>query len=442
MKMAGEPPFTVQLDADGEHALVHEIRLEVVDGPDRGARFRASGERAVVGTHPSADLVLRDPAVSRFHLELRLEDGRVVVHDLGSKNGTAIDAVAIQTAYLTGPALVTVGQTRLRFELGNQDVRIALSPHDRFGALVGRSLPMRACFALLETAATSDATVLLLGETGTGKDGAAEAIHRESARARGPFVVVDCGAIPGRLLEAELFGHERGAFTGATQTRAGAFEAAHGGTLFLDEVGELPVDLQPVLLRAVESRRVRRVGGSDPIDVDVRIIAATNRDLKADVNRHRFRSDLYFRLAVLTVALPPLRQRPEDLPLLAEELLRDMGLLDRPAARALLEPQQLAALRAHPWPGNVRELRNHLERSVALELDAPPDAMTAAPDQVPPIDVTEPIRVGRARQVRWFERRYLAQLLAAHDGNVTAAARTAGVDRIHLHRLLVKAGLR
>ncbi len=436
--MSRETPFTAPLLIDGEHALVREIRLEVTEGADAGARFRSSRERAVIGTHPSTDFVLRDPAVSRFHVELELLGGRVRVRDLDSKNGTTVDGVTVQAAYLQGPARIAIGKTVLQFSLGEPNVRLPLSRRERFGDLCGRSQAMRACFALLESAAASDATVLLSGETGAGKDVAAEAIHRESARAGGPFAVVDCGAVPAHLLEDELFGHERGAFTGATAARAGAFESAAGGTLFLDEIGELPLALQPVLLRAVESRKVRRIGGNQMVPVDVRIIAASNRDLKAEVNAHRFRTDLYFRLAVLEIGIPPLRDRAEDLPLLVEELLERRGLAAAPGARALLQPDAMAELRAHAWPGNVRELANYLERCAALDSREPLER-GAAP---PALDTHQPIRDARERWVRWFERQYLERLLAEHGGNVTAAARTAGVDRIHLHRLLSKAGLR
>jgi two-component system, NtrC family, response regulator GlrR len=438
--VSSEIASTKPLDQEGRHALVREFSLEIMEGVDRGARFRSTRERAVVGTHASADLILRDPAVSRFHCELVLEGNRVLLRDLGSRNGTTIDGVPVQVAYLQRPATIAIGESALRFELGPEKVRVALSARERFGRLVGRSPAMRACFALLEGAARSDVTVLLQGETGTGKDGAAEAIHQESARGAGPFVVVDCGALPPHLIGDELFGHERGAFTGATGAREGAFEAADGGTLFLDEVGELTPELQPQLLRAVESRRVRRLGGNETISVDVRIIAATNRDLKAEVNAHRFRSDLYFRLGVLEVRLPPLRERLDDIPLVVEELLRSLDLADHPSGRALLEPEAAAALRAHAWPGNIRELRNHVERCAALDLGGPPAASSGA--EPPALDTSLPIRQARERWVRWFERQYLARLLDESGGNVTAAARVAGIDRIHMHRLLAKVGLR
>jgi transcriptional regulator with PAS, ATPase and Fis domain len=297
---------------------------------------------------------------------------------------------------------------------------------------------MRAAFALLEAAAASQSTVLLQGESGTGKDLAAESIHLESARRDGPFVVVDCGAVPANLLEAELFGYEAGAFTGATTARVGAFEAAAGGTLLLDEIGELALDLQPKLLRVIDRREVQRLGSTRRIPADVRVIAATNRNLKEEVNARRFRSDLYFRLAVLVVRMPPLRERTIDIPLLVEAILADLGDRDSPMARALGKGELLPDLLRHAWPGNVRELRNYIEATVVRG----ERALDPAATDEPRIDITLPLRAVREQWSRHVERRYLEQLLAAHGNNVSAAARVAGVDRVHLHRLLSRVGLR
>jgi transcriptional regulator with GAF, ATPase, and Fis domain len=240
------------------------------------------------------------------------------------------------------------------------------------------------------------------------------------------------------MLEAELFGHEAGAFTGATGSRVGAFEAAAGGTLLLDEIGELALDLQPKLLRAIDRREIQRIGSTQRIPVDVRVIAATNRDLKAEVNARRFRSDLYFRLAVLVITMPPLRARTTDIPVLVAALLETMRDHDSPMARALSTGELLPELMRHSWPGNIRELRNYLEACLARQ-DV---ALTPTLAAEPAIDITAPLRVVRERWVQHVERRYLEELLAAHGGNVSAAARAAGVDRVHMHRLLVKAGLK
>jgi two-component system, NtrC family, response regulator GlrR len=318
-----------------------------------------------------------------------------------------------------------------------------------FSGMVGRSAPMRALFTLLKRAAATEATVLIEGETGTGKEASADAIHSHSRRKDGPFIVVDCGAIPPQLLESELFGHERGSFTGATTARRGAFEAASGGTIFLDEIGELSVDLQPKLLRAIERHQIKRIGNTSYTKVDVRVVAATNRSLKGEVAAQRFRSDLFYRLAVIEVLLPPLRERLSDLPLLVDHVLEMLGATSSPEIEGLRSPDFLSVLSRYRWPGNIRQLRNYLERCVALgDMTTPPGTDTVPP---PPtvqtsadeaIDLTQPIRIARDACVARFERRYLEALLARHNNNVSSAARAAGVDRIHFYRMLWKHGLR
>ena len=434
-----DDPTTEALTAPAvPRALVRECRLAFVTGPRAGTEHVFAAERTVIGADPRADVVVDDAAMSRFHCELRLADGHVIVRDLGSRNGTVVDRVPVVEAPLRDGAVLTVGRTELRFSFGNREVELALSRRERFGRLRGGSIPMRAAYAVLEAAAASQGTVLIQGESGTGKELAAEAIHTEGPRRDGPFVVVDCGAIPSGLLEAELFGHEAGAFTGATSTRTGAFEAASGGTVFLDELGELALDLQPKLLRVLDRREIQRIGGVHRIPVDVRVIAATNRDLKAEVNAGRFRADLYFRLAVLTVTLPPLRERLADVPVLVDAVLEALGDRDSEIARSLRSGALLPELLRHTWPGNVRELRNYVEACIARQERALEPVATTDPT----IDIAQPLRVVRERWTRHVERRYLEQVLAAHGGNVSAAARAAGVDRVHFHRLLVRAGLR
>jgi two-component system, NtrC family, response regulator GlrR len=437
---------TTTRTVDGPARHEHEVQrfwLVVTQGPDAGATFTSAGERAVIGTHESADLVLKDETVSRFHCEIDRSGGAAVARDLGSRNGTAIDGVAVVAGYLREGSTLLVGRTELRFELRSEPVKVPLSEQDHFDAMVGRSVAMRRVFALLERAAASDATVLLEGETGTGKEVAAESIHRMSARREGPFVVVDCASIPPDLLQTELFGHEKGAFTGAAAAREGAFEVANGGTIFLDEIGELSLDLQPKLLRALERRQVKRVGGNRYVPVDVRIVAATNRSLRTEVNERRFRSDLYYRLAVVEVRLPPLRARPEDLPLLVERILEGLGAADRPEAAPLVTAEFVSVLARHRWSGNVRELRNYIERCLALR-EQPP--LGAAPEDDagggarPAFD--QPLRIARERWTRHFERRYVEELLQRSDGKVAIAARAAGVDRMYFYRLLWRYGLK
>jgi two-component system response regulator GlrR len=344
---------------------------------------------------------------------------------------------------------------------GSQEARAALSvgsgpvrldgdsgrfrTDERFGRMIGRSAAMQVVFDMLARAAPSDATILLEGETGTGKEVSAEAIHLGSARRDKPFLVVDCGAMPPQLLESELFGHERGAFTGAVSSRQGVFEAAQGGTVFLDEIGELSIDLQPKLLRVLERREVRRVGTNNHLPVNVRLVAATNRSLRDQVAAQKFRSDLYYRLAVVEVKLPPLRERLSDLPLLVEHIVRGLGNVPAESLVRVREPEFLEALARHSWPGNIRELRNYLERCVALRDFTPPRAtgmMAAVSAPETAVNVGQPLREARESWVSAFERRYLEELLRQHENRVSAAARAAGVDRIYFYRLLWKHGLR
>jgi DNA-binding NtrC family response regulator len=431
---------------DGPRSPLAHFTLVTVEGKGVGRSFVPSSDCVVIGSHPSADLVLRDPAVSRFHCEITVADPPTI-RDLGSRNGTIVNGVTVAQAPLGDGSLLTLGGTQLRFQLSSGAPRIALSDRDRFGSMVGRSAAMRAVFALCEQAAVSAATVLIEGETGTGKEATAEAIHRESARREGPFIVVDCGAIPPQLLESELFGHERGSFTGAVASRRGAFQAAAGGTIFLDEIGELALDLQPKLLRALERHEVKPVGANHYTPIDVRVLAATNRNLREEVTARRFRSDLYYRLAVLRVRLPPLRERRDDLPLLLEHMLDGLGVAGRPEAEALRTESFRSEVARHTWPGNVRELRNYVERCLATREQPPPEAaeesfVAPSSDLAPSIDINVPLRAAREAWVSELERRYLTELLRHHDDNVTSAARAAGVDRIHFYRLLWKHGLR
>jgi two-component system response regulator GlrR len=430
---------------------VRRFTLVVVEGPSRGTRWQSAGSTAQLGSHEANDLVLADPTVSRFHCEIRIQPDAAHVRDLGSTNGTVLDGVSVIDGLLRGDSLVRMGASVVRFQFEAEQNPLAVSPHSRFGALTGQSAAMRASFALLERAAASNATVLLEGETGTGKSQAALSVHRASARKAGPFVTVDCGAIPANLLESELFGHERGAFTGAVQRRVGSFEAASGGTIFLDELGELQPELQPKLLRALEEREIRRVGGTASIPVDVRVVAATNRDLRAEVNAGRFRPDLYFRLAVVRISLPALRQCPEDLPVLVDALLDHLDA-DPELAAPLRTPEFLAQLARGSWPGNVRELRNHLERCLVLqdalplglepELGGPGVGVGGLGTSAGAVDLAQPFIEARERALAAFEREYLAALIERHGDRTVRAAAAAGIGRVYLYKLLKKHGLR
>ena len=392
----------------------------------------------LIGRGPDCRVTLVDPLVSRHHARVRNDGASSTIEDLGSRNGTFVNGVSIVAAHLTTGTVVKVGRTELVLDAGRAEV--ARTDRDRFGLLVGQSPAMQTVFHFLEQVAAADVTVLIQGETGTGKDLAATSIHNASERRNGPLLVVDCGAISATLLESELFGHERGAFTGADKARAGVFESAQGGTIFLDEIGELSLELQPKLLRVLEQREVRRVGGPSVIPIDVRIIAATNRDLAAEVREGRFRQDLYYRLMVAQITMPPLRERKQDLPLLVRAILETEGS-DRGDA-LFSRPDFMAALYSHRWPGNGRELRNYISRCLAMQQYVAPEILAEVNEDTNPVDVDVPLKQLRERWIEKFERTYLEKILLAHGDNVTLAARAAGLNRAHFHRLLARHGLR
>ncbi len=446
-EMDTEPPVTpvnrtptVGLDRPVAAVVssVRRFRLRIVDGGEVGHVFESNGDRVQLGSHPLNDLLLDERTVSRFHCEIFVDEkGNPWVKDLGSRNGTVVDGVPVKEAALRSGSLLQLGRVSLRFELSGEKNRIPVSEQKSFGSLVGTSIAARSSFALMERAAASDSTVLLEGETGTGKSQAAESIHRLSARRSHAFLVVDCGAIPANLLESELFGHEKGAFTGADTRRVGVFEEARGGTVFLDEIGELPTELQPKLLRVLEAREIRRLGTNAYLPVDVRVIAATNRDLRAEVNAGRFRPDLYFRLAVVKITVPPLRQRSEDIPAIAEKMLTALGV-DPRVRESLKDPVFLAQLQRAAWPGNMRELRNHLERCVVMQETLEPglEPEGSLPESPVAVDPRVPYPEARRRALEAFERAYVKALLELHKGKVAQAAESADIDRVHLYRLI------
>ena len=340
--------------------------------------------------------------------------------------------------------VVERGVEKRRLVEENRRLRESLSPQVGFDKLIGQSPAMLAVFDLVRKAARAEANILIQGESGTGKELVARAIHANSPRAPEVFVPVDCAALPEHLLESELFGHERGAFTGAERTKPGMFEVADRGTLFLDEVGELPLALQAKLLRALQEREIRRVGGTKLIPVDVRLVAATNRDLAESVRKREFREDLFYRVNVILIALPPLRERTGDVPLLAYHFL---GRYGRNRERPLegIDADALAVLEAYGWPGNIRELQNVVERACALA-DGPALRLRDVPEHVrgrgrpaPAVPGKDlPLREARETWLRVFTQEYLTDLLRRHAGNISQAAKTAGVDRKTLHRLLAK----
>jgi len=420
---------------------VRHLTLEVIEGPDAGRRAEKGPEPLGIGTDPSNALALTDPTVSRFHCRITTDDQGHLVADRGSANGTIVNGLRARGVYLTDGARLELGETALLARLAADEDEIELSADERFGDAIGRSLVMRRLFASARRAAASNAPIVLLGETGTGKDVLARAIHDASPRASRPYVVFDSGAVAPTLIESALFGHVRGAFTGADTDRPGVFEWAHGGTLFLDEIGELASSLQPKLLRALESGTATRVGATAPVSFDVRVIAATNRDLPAEVEGERFRADLYYRLAVIVLEVPPLRDRLDDVPLLAAHFARD--LLGNNVNVQQLE-LAFGALRHHRWPGNVRELRNVIERAAAL---ADPkgfagDVLARMVELRSTVTRTMRERLPLEQAREQFDREYLRDTLAAAQGSIAHAAAAAGIHPKSLERLLRRYKLR
>ncbi len=452
--------------AGGSSRQIHirRARLTVTAGEGLGRSWQVDRDVIRIGARADNDVVLTDSTVSRGHAEIVRGQHGTVLRDLSSTNGTFVGPVRIREVYLAPDTRFRVGNTELAYTPQDEVIAVAPSLEERFEALVGRSIAMREVFGILERVAPTELTVLVTGETGTGKELVSRAVHARSPRKGGPFIVFDAGAAPESLVESELFGHERGAFTGAVQPRDGLFEAAHGGTIFIDEIGELPLELQPKLLRVLEQREVRRVGATRARPIDVRVVAATNRDLAAEVAAGRFREDLYYRLAVVEVRLPPLRERREDIPTLVDHLLRRAE--SRRVVRGI-DPLVRALFEAYHWPGNVRELNNVVERALpfcdgaVITLAALPPSLkaasaaaasaaasaagaaaTAAAQPKLEANTDVPFKDAKELLIEAFERQYLVDLIEKHDGNVSRAARAADMDRKSITRLLKKHNIR
>jgi transcriptional regulator with GAF, ATPase, and Fis domain len=452
-----------------------------------------------IGAMEDNDIVVTDETVSRYHCRIVQEEAGYLLCDLGSTNGTFVNGVRVREAFLHTGSTIGIGQSEVQFFATQEKVEIIPSPKNRLGDIIGKNVKMRELYAVIEKIAPTGATVIIEGETGTGKEVVAQTIHKLSPRAGSSMMVFDCGAVPKNLIESELFGHEKGSFTGAIMTRQGLFEMAHGSTLFLDELGELPSELQPKLLRALEQREIRRVGATRSLKVDVRIIAATNRQLEEEVRSGRFRQDLFYRLSVVRLFLPPLRERTDDIPLLVESFLHDHAynrLPDGNRKCSHLSADALELLLAYRWPGNVRELVNAVERAVSFAssdvitpddlpeairsaelrpaanrgsehgrsrtshnqkndpirlepsvqssvLNAPasqsipptPSSSSLAP-MVPQTDL--PFKDAKEIWVAAFEREYLVHLLRKNRGNISHAAREAEIDRKYFRKLMRK----
>ncbi len=409
--------------------------IEVVEGPAVGDNHRMRRANVCVGSGDDADFRVADNKMSRRHFELLATREGILLRDLDSRNGTFVQGCRVREGTIYTRTEIIAGKSRLVVRPAKSMLSLEVSRATVFGDAIGESVAMRHVFATLARAATTNATVLLAGESGTGKEVLAQALHSHSPRARGPFVVVDCAALAENLVESELFGHERGSFTGAFAQHVGAFERASGGTLFLDELGELPLSQQVKLLRVLESRRIQRVGSSTVTPVDVRIVAATNVDLEEAVRKGRFREDLYYRLSVLRVDIPPLRDRPEDLAPLAHLFYQRLAGTKDDVPLHMLE-----LLRKHSWPGNVRELRNAIERWIALGSATPEELLGSVRRcDASGVDPSQPYHEAKRRALEAFDRAYLPAVLSRADGVVSKAAELAGVPRTSFHRMLARA---
>ncbi len=444
---SNRPPVTALLDEAA--AFSRQVRggiFLVIQGPDRGELVRLHDRPVYFGSSSECDLTLTDSTVSRKHAYAELAGDEVMLVDNGSTNGTFIGGARLEKVAIGFGAEFKIGRSVIKLLPDEEVVQPTPTREARFGSIIGGDTTMRQMFGLLTDVAATSATVLIEGETGTGKELIAEEIHQHSPRKNGPFVVFDCGSVPRELIESMLFGHVKGSFTGAITDRKGAFAEAHGGTIFLDEIGEMALDLQPSLLRVLDKRAVRKVGSNTYENIDVRVVAATNRDLRAEVAKKAFREDLYYRLAVIRVAVPALRERGTDIPMLVQHFVQRFGpTLGVPA-------EDLARLARYPWPGNVRELRNIIERACLLARGGNIDIGTAldgalAGDLVAGasgnmgVRTDLPFKEAKGQLVEQFEREYIEDLMRRHKMNLSAASREAQIDRKHLRELMRKYGL-
>ncbi len=422
---------------DSHHIRLDALEFFVASGPDAGKTGTLSLPLIRIGSAADNDIVLTDRTVSRHHAEISLTSEGPQLRDLGSTNGTFIGQLRVTEAYLAPEVLCLLGHTRIQFRQRTEQHRFRIPQENRLGTLVGASRPMRELYGYIRTIAPTPTTVLIQGESGCGKELVARTLHELSGR-QGPMVVFDASVTDPEMVRNDLFGHVKGAFTGAAGSREGAFRHAHGGTLFIDEIGELPLDLQPRLLRALENREVTPIGSDTPVRVDVRVVAATHRDLAEMVREGRFRPDLYYRLSVVPLRVPPLRAIGEDIPLLVEHFIEQLELNCR------ISPQALDALCRYSWPGNVRELRNVIERAAVLcrdgliephDLHLPGDSdeivAHVAPDAAPEAD--NPAVQSRS-DLKSIERQMIIDTLDRNGNNKTAAARELGMPLSTLKR--------
>ncbi|NUN13908.1 MAG: sigma 54-interacting transcriptional regulator [Myxococcales bacterium] len=447
------PPTQLMLAPDS--LTFRKYRLREVRADGKFHDHIVERRLTYLGSAVDCDVVIESKTVSRHHAKIEIDRNGHKIRDLESKNGLFVNGIRVIEAYLPREATIRFGASELLFNIEDSTVEVALARDGRFGGMIGDSLEMREIFALLAKIAPTDVTALVEGESGTGKELVAEALHSHSKRASQPFVIFDCSAVPEELMESELFGHVKGAFTGATSDRIGALQEAHGGTLFIDEIGELSLEMQPKLLRALEKREVKPVGSNRRNQVDVRIIAATNRNLAKEVQAGNFREDLYFRLAVIKIVLPPLRHRAGDIPILINHFLQTLSGGD---STARVSYETMTKLQRHQWPGNVRELRNYIERAMLLSdggkletrfIHTPfahgdnnaKDAVPGADDETESsvrVNYNLPFKDAKMRMIDSFENVYWRRLLSDCGGNISEAARRGGIHRKSLEYLLKK----
>jgi len=415
-------------------------KLLVLSSASRGKEFIIAKDEVVIGSAAANDFVLSDDTVSKKHFRIERKEKEFIISDLDSTNGTILNGNNIKVAGLKPNSIIQAGESYIQFLVYDENEAqfgVAPSENENFGSVVGKAYEMRKIFGILEKVSQTNVTIVLEGATGTGKDLVARAVHGASRRSNKPFIVVDCTAISPNLFESELFGHEKGAFTGADGQRKGLMEAANGGTLFFDELGELPIEQQPKLLRAIESRQIKRVGGNDGIPIDIRIIAATNRSLEEEVKKGNFREDLYFRLSVVKLKIPDLKERPDDIPLIINEFLKDSG--------KKLSDDALNLLKYYSWPGNIRELKNVIERAVAFSETETIEArdimtlqqMTSSPDD----GVGSDVSAFTGRSLEAIEKIAIEKTLEACGGNKTKAAKILGIAYSTLYEKIKKFGI-
>lgn len=425
-----------------------KCKLTILSGESKDKEFELQKPVIKVGTKSDNDLVLKDDTMSRNHLEIIQTKDGYLCRDLESMNGVFINGIRIKEAFLTSGSIIRAGKTEFKFLPMDETFEVVPSKKTRYANLIGGSMAMRKIYTIIDKIASTDVTVIIEGESGTGKELVASAIHEKSKRVKKPFVVFDCSAVAENLIESELFGHEKGSFTGATGLRHGAFELADSGTVFLDEIGELNIDLQPKLLRVLESRTIRRVGGDRPLPVDVRVVAATNRHLESEVKKGNFREDLFYRLNVVPIYLPPLRKRKEDIPLIVDHFIEQHNESSPERKVEGISASAMELLVQYEWPGNVRELRNMVSRAISF----------MEGEQILPEDIPERVRIPVAKaeldirddlgfkdaKEQWiasFEKQYLEEILKKNNFNISAAAKEAGIDRKSVQRLVRKYNL-